>query len=220
MRRIFLMAFAMTVALAGPVVADTVITQWNFNSITPGNISTANPNVGVGTASLVGGVTTPTSGSSGAGSSDLGSPNLALQTTTYAAQGTGDKTRGTQFLVSTVGFQNISLNYDLRHSNTSSRYEQVQYTLDGATWNDIQVFDGNAGDTWFNGRSVDFTSISGANNNANFGVRIVPTGTYATSGTWRFDMVTLKGAAVPEPSALGLLAVAGVVAGGLRRKRS
>jgi hypothetical protein len=159
---------------------------------------------------------------------------LALQTTTYAAQGTGDKTRGTQFLVSTVGFQNISLNYDLRHSNTSSRYEQVQYTLDGATWNDIQVFDGNAGDTWFNGRSVDFTSISGANNNANFGVRIVatfapggstysassPTGTYATSGTWRFDMVTLKGAAVPEPSALGLLAVAGVVAGGLRRKRS
>jgi hypothetical protein len=109
----------------------------------------------------------------------------------------------------------------------------VQYTLDGSTWNDIQVFDGNLGDTWFNNRTVDFTAISGADNNANFGVRVVatfnggteysasnPTGSYATSGTWRFDMVTIKGAAVPEPSALGLLAVAGVVAGGMRRKRS
>jgi hypothetical protein len=94
------------------------------------------------------------------------------------------------------------------------------------------LFVGGSGDRFHNQRSVNFSSIAGVDNNPNFAFRIVsafnPTsgafagtnGAFATTGSWRFDMVTVSGTAVPEPSALGLLAVAGVVAGGFRRKRS
>ena len=196
-----LLAIASLIAVSLPVQAVTV-TQWNFNSPTPDNntgTGTTAPSVGVGTASLVGGVTSP-SFNSGVGSSDpAANDNSGWQTTTYAALSTGDKTRGVQFSVSTVGYQGISIKYDLRHSNTSSRYEALQYTLNGSSWIDAATFDGNAGDTWFNNRSFNLSSITGADNNANFGFRVLATfapstsnyaassttGTYATSGTWR-----------------------------------
>jgi hypothetical protein len=261
MRRIFLMAFAMTVALAGPVFADTVITQWNFNSVTPDAATatgTTAPNVGSGTISVIGGATNP-GFNSGSGSSDpanVAGPtndNSGYQTETYAAQSAASGTRGVRFFMSTLGFTGINGAFDLRLSNTSSRWYQVRYTLDGTNFVNLggPVRLGaaaNAGDTWFNQNTFDLSSVAGASNNANFGFEVVSvfspvdftqvsgnvvysantayevarnngSSAYA-GGTWRFDMVTLNGAAVPEPSALGLLAVAGVVAGGLRRKRS
>lgn len=164
--------------------AQVIITQWNFNNITPGDISTATPSTGSGSIALIGGVTTLTSGSSG--SSDGGSSdptvltNLALQTSTYPEQSTANQTAGVSFNVSTVGYQNIKLNFDLRLSNTASRWILIQYTLNGSTWLNsgmpIRVGgsgDDSAGDQWFNGIQANFSSISGANNNANFGVRIV-----------------------------------------------
>jgi MYXO-CTERM domain-containing protein len=220
--------------------SGATITQWNFNgdsaTTIPGGTSAPTPSVGSGTASLIGGTTGSfASGASNSGSSDpvtTNPPNFAWGTTAYPAASTGDKTAGTQYLVSTVGYEDIVVSYDLRHSNTSSRYEQVQYTTNGTTWIDAVTFDGNAGDTWFKARTFDLSAIPAADANASFGVRIVSTfapettgyaasssvGTYAGTGTWRFDMVTISGTAVPEPAglaALGLFAVAG-----LRRRRA
>lgn len=221
---------ALAAALAGSASAD-VITQWNFNAITPGNIATATPSTGAGAISLVGGTTTPTSGSSGTGSSDPNLPNLAFQTTTYPAQGAASGTAGVQFLVSTVGFGSIGISFDTRHSNTSSAFLQVQYTIDGVNFVDLAggVFQANLGDTWFNNRSVDLSGIAGVANNANFGFRIVsifapgtsayaasnPASTYA-GGTLRYDMVTVTGV-IPAPGAVALLGLAGLA--GTRRRR-
>lgn len=86
---------------------------------------------------------------------------------------------------------------------------RVEYTLDGGTsWTAAATFDSNYdGDAWYNNRTIDLSGVSGATNNANFGVRIVSifnpanntsytatsTGSnYSTSGTWRFDAVTLS----------------------------
>lgn len=160
--------------------AQITITQWDFNSLTPGNLPSVTPSTGTGVVSLFGGVTTPTSGSAGLGSSDLASTNLALQTTTYPAQSQGNLTAGAQFSTSTVGYQNLKFIFDLRLSNTASRWIQIQYTLNGSLWTNFAspirvggLGDDNAGDQWLNQIVTNFTSITGANNNPNFGVRVV-----------------------------------------------
>lgn len=217
------------------------ISLWNFNGASattvPGGELAPTPATGLGTASLVGGVTAAASfgsGTANGGSSDPATTtpaNYGWQTTTFPTATANNLSAGVQFLVSTVGYQDISLKYDVRHSNTSSRYEGVLYTLDGgSSWTPFAFFSGNAGDTWFKERTVDFSSITGADNNVNFGVRIVAafessavpggadsylpsnaTGSYAASGTWRFDMVTVSGVVVPEPTALSLAGIGLVV---------
>ncbi len=208
--------------------SQTVITQWNFNGTSattiPGGINSPGPSTGTGAASAVV-LTGPLSFSSGVangGSSDpviTSPPNFGWQTTGYTAQGAGNKTAGIQFSVSTVGKQNIVIRYDVRHSNTSSRYEQFQYSTNGTTYTDFGApFDGNAGDTWFNIRTIDLSSITAVNNNANFAFRIVSTfapstsayapsnsaSTYAAGGTWRFDMATVSGSDIAATPTVNL----------------
>lgn len=222
-------------------LADTIV-QWNFNSV-PADSSTATgstaASTGSGMASLIGGVTGAFgSGSANGGSSDpAATDNSGWQTTGYAAQGVGDLSRGAQFQTSTVGYENILFSYDLRHSNTSSRYEAVQYSLDGINFTTAATFDGNAGDTWFKGRTVDLTSFNDVVANvANLYLRVVATfapgttayapanagSSYAGTGTWRFDMVTVSGSvipAVPEPKNYAMLLAGLGMLGFIARRR-
>lgn len=218
--KLALSAFALVMA-AGAAHADTV-TQWNFNSM-PADTSTSTgslaPSIGAGTLMGLNGVSLAFgSGAANGGSSDpVTTDDTGLQTTGYAAQGTGNKLSGVQFNVSTQGYDSVVVSYDLRHSNTSSRYELFQYSLDGMTFVDIATFDGNAGDTWFNGRTVDLSSIAGAGNNSDFAFRVVATyapgmtsyaassSSYAGTGTWRFDMVTVSAAPVPEAETYAMM---------------
>jgi hypothetical protein len=216
--------FALTLAAVSAGAHADVVTQWNFNStVADGNTATGviTPVIGSGIASLIGGTTsTFASGDAGGGSSDPASgDDSGWNLSTFAAQGAGNKTRGAQYAVNTVGFENIVIAYDLRHSNTASRYEQFQYSLDGMNFVDFATFDGNAGDSWFNGRTVDLSSIAGADNNANFAFRVVaafapstsgyeaskPGSTYGTTSTWRFDMVTVNAAPVPEAETYAMM---------------
>lgn len=205
-------------ALIAATAQSAVIVQWNFEA------QSLSASEGSGTASLVGG-TTSTFATGFAGSGTFG-----LNTTTYAAQGTGDRTRGVQFSGSTGNYDSITLSWNQRHSNTSANTVAVFATADGTNWTEVQVFTftptSGTGDTWYQ-RSV--TLDAAYANAANFGFRVLAafapgtsgylasksTSTYA-GGTLRFDDVTISGNLIPAPGAIALLAVAGLVT---RRRR-
>ena len=213
---------APAVAAALTVAANAaLVTQWNFEA------QTLNASTGTGTASLVGGVTSTFATGFG------GSGTFALNTTGYAAQNTGDRTRGVQFSSSTSGYDSIVIEWNERHSNTAANTVAVFATADGTNWTEVQVFTftpaaSGTGDTWYQ-RSV--TLGAAYANAANFGFRVLAafdptagtylasrsTSTYATTGTLRFDDVPINGPLIPAPGALALLGVAGLV--GARRRR-
>lgn len=223
----FLSAAAAIALTAASSFAQTTITQWNFNSPVPDantGTGTTNPSTGIGTSALLGGITqTFASGDASGGSSDPAvGDDSGWQTTAYPAQGIGSGTAGIEFAVSTSGYTGIVVSWDHRHSNTSSRFSQFQYSTDGVNFTPGATFEANAlpngGDTWYNTRQVDLSAISGANNNPNFKFRIVAvfdpalgnaysaataSSTYAGGGTNRFDMVTVRGTGSQSVPPLG-----------------
>ncbi len=213
------------------ILATTVFTQahadmlafWDFNSPTPdadattGTLLTAS---GTGTASLVGGVTgsfTASNGSSDPNTTD----NSNWRVTTWPVQGKQNKLSGVQFNASTVGHRKIAVNWDLRTSNTASKYTRLQYTTNGTDFVDFQVIT-MPFETWVNGQSANLSGVPGVENNPDFGVRFVtefestaigsgetnyvpcnPASTYGSAGTLRFDMVSIFG----EPPAVRTFSV-------------
>lgn len=157
-------------------LSAATVTQWNFNSLTNDASFTtgvASPSTGIGTASLLTTTAIFANGSGNTGSSDSNTTdNSAWGTSAYPTATSGDLTAGVQFLVDTTGYSDIIVTYDLRRSNSSSRYEAVQYTLNGSTWTTASFFTAAAGNTWFNGRSVSLSGIAQAANNQNSGLRI------------------------------------------------
>lgn len=211
--------FSIALLLAGNSRSQ-IISYWHFNSATPdNNTSTGETSaiIGSGSSSILGGATsTFASGTANGGSSDTTSTdNSGINLTGFPAQGTNEKTAGIRFDVSTVGYSDVLVFFDIRHSNTSSRFVKLQYSIDGTNFID---FDGAGtdtagvyqaslgGDTWYKRKKADLRGIAGVANNANFAFRIVTafapgtsnyvaartTSSYATTGTLRFDAVGVE----------------------------
>jgi hypothetical protein len=162
--------------------------------------------------------------------------------------GTTSLLSGARFNASTAGYNDIVVSLDMTATDGSPRHGQFQYTLDGTNFVSFgSIIDFNVGnDEWVNGRTWDLSSVAGANNNPLFGFKVVSafspaaftnanglqaantafqradteTGVYTGgAGNWRFDMVTFSGTAVPEPTALVLMAGSlGFVAVAQRRR--
>ncbi|MFN7022280.1 MAG: lamin tail domain-containing protein, partial [Phycisphaerales bacterium] len=244
-RRTLWSACAVTAGLltAGAASAQTIITQWNFNSVpNDNNVATGTfvPNVGSGTAACVNIATECIFATADNGSSDpqVGDDS-GWQTRGWTAQGVDPldpAAASVEFAVSTFNFESITISWDQRHSNTSSRFANLYYSTDGgANWTVAPnaPFEGTSGDTWFNNRTVDLSSIPAVNNNPDFRFRITAvfnpadpglyygtsantSAAYATSGTYRFDMVTIRGTPQGQtnPSSVGATASPGAVCAG------
>lgn len=190
-----------------------IIAQWNFNSVpADGSTTTGStaPSTGTGTATLIGGTT-----ATFAGGDSIADPaatdNTGWNTATYPSQGTGNKTRGAQFNVSTVGNQNISITWSIRLSGTASKYSRLQYTTNGTDFLDFPTPISLSADSVFERKTNDLSALPGVNDNASFAFRIVSefestainnananyvtagTGNYGSGGTMRYDMMTVYG---------------------------
>lgn len=160
-------------------------------------------------------------------------------------------TQGAQFTGSTAGFTNIQVSFDWSPTGQGEAKLQLQYTLNGSTYFNVpaSLFTATGGATattnstsantvtggfllstttanYMNGIVANLSSITGAANDPDFGIRMVNAATGAdctntagaainnTSGNWRFDEVTISGSvsAAPEPSTF---IMAGLGLGGL-----
>ena len=145
--------------------------------------------------------------------------NWALQTTDYPAQGQDSGLAGIVVSVPTTGYSNIKVKFDVRWSNTASKFLAVEYTTDGGVnWTRARVLEARRGDRWHgdtdaNGGygalvELDLSGDSAVNNNAQFAFRVVtifdpntgtqytaaqPGSNYTTRGTLRYDLIEVQG---------------------------
>ncbi len=238
MRRSMLWSVVVIGALSAVEAAPggVVVTAWNFN----GPAGTSEPSEGRGTASVIGGATANfAAGSPVDTSAPSPAENKGWNVTGFASQGTGSGERGVQFACSTSGFESIAVVWQERHSNSASRFVQFQYSLDGKAFTSSGlandgVFEASlGGDAWQTERRVDLKHIGGVDGNANFAFRVVsvtdpatgqylptsPSANYSPTGTVRFDLVHVEGAAIPAPAALALGASGALLAAVSRRRK-
>ncbi len=203
------LVLAILLASFTPGSHAAVLAKWDFN--TPGDGNTNGTTVvseGAGTAAAIGGTSQEFFGGSPndpAGTTD----NSGWSTTGYPSQGSNNKTAGVQFNVSTLGYERIIATWDQRHSGTASRYIRFQYSTNGVDFIDGPSMEVTAASI-FVPHTVELSSLPVVNNQANFAFRIVSefqdtatgsgaaqyvgtTSGYGTSGTWRFDLVTVTG---------------------------
>ncbi len=225
-----LLVTSVVVAISSSASA-AVVTQWTFNSSNAA--LTLTPYIGTGTASYVGGTAANGSGIATGWVDDTTAVSPVVNNrwamTTFPAASLASGTAGAQFAVSTTGFENVIITFGLRNSNTSSKYAQLQYSTNGTTFEDFGNVIEGVGDAWTS-VSRDLSSLTTTDNNSSFAFRVVSvfapgtsayaaaksTSTYATTGTYGFDLVTVNGTAIPSPGAAALMVLAGLVA---RRRR-
>ena len=209
--------------------AATTLAAWNFDNLSTGANSSPQASSGSGTASVLGlnnSIVQSLAGSSSGG------PNgwfLGNGWSTNSAIGS----QGAQFAASTVGYYQIQASFDVYATTNAETYLQVQYTTEGSIWHNATILsagtmgvlatnsittnslvvgnyikltnNGTAG--WNNQVTVSMSGVSGVDNNANFGIRIVnaSTGTNClattgavynngnTTGGWTLDNLVIQG---------------------------
>ena len=227
MKKVLFPLVIFTFFLENEIISQNLIAVWNYNSIT-GAPTSPIADIGTGTSSVVGSMSVSAAATgmdpminNGCGTQNGTNPGAWSFS---ANPGVSNESSGVQYMVSTVGSHNIVFSWDQRSSNTATNTVRIKYTIDGSSWNDFIMTATNT--TFCNGAinvngcfenssvgdqyrrvSISFASISGANNNPNFGIQILAsqyqnTGQFrqtgnptlvATGGTWRFDNVKFEG---------------------------
>ncbi|MCX7993652.1 MAG: hypothetical protein N2651_08285, partial [Fimbriimonadales bacterium] len=120
------------------------------------------------------------------------------------------------------GYKDIVIKFDVRWSNTASKFLAVEYTTDGGNnWTRVRTLEARRGDRWHGDPvandgygeivQIDLSSDANVNNNGQFAFRVVTifdpatgqytaadfprtqTQQYAPTGTLRYDLIEVLG---------------------------
>lgn len=194
--RSLIVAAFFIITLANPTFADVTYALWTFNTATVSTTPAAD--AGLNAAGAAGALVGSTSGSTAGGSTgDISgtTPNNAWSISAFSTVVANSGKAGVQFRASTVGATDIKISFDLRTSNTASKYYQLQATTDAINYSNVSggtasVTTTGTGNTitWDDtgllkfvttsnnfalGITYSFASGSAVENNPNFGFRVV-----------------------------------------------
>jgi hypothetical protein len=193
---------------------QTLMYYWNFNdNVPPTNTNWSQPiPATIGSAEIT---FTFTEAYSFAGTTINGIDGEVNGGSLAPRGGTDNVNNGKYFIMtaSTAGYQDIILSYPTRRTTTGFTTQEIQYTIDGSTWLtketvDISGFDNN----WLASQliTINFSGISGVDDNEDFAIRIVLTGATSAAGNNRFDNIQIRGSqpgAISPPSNFSASAV-------------
>ncbi len=178
---------------------SVLIHYWNFNTLS-GTLTTISPDL----TKIPNSNAAITYDGTGAGYMDAFSPGYDLNTQNNEIAGGGIKarnpsdTRNLLFSLPTTGYKTIVVQFATAKSSSGATTQSYSYTLDGTNYTtsglSTSVFNPTV-DPVASIVSLDFSSITGVDNNPNFKIKISFSGTTVsgTSGNNRFDNLTVKG---------------------------
>lgn len=177
---------------------QTLLHYWNFNTATSvATITTPSQTIGGATLNAIpGGI----SAIDFAGGTGQNFNVLNLNAQNGDASGThlrfNDPIGGAlEFALPTSGYQNIIVKFATRRSGSGAGTQSWSYSLNGTTYVPFATVIPNNGDPAL--ATLDFTAVTGANNNANFKLKVeFSQGDGGTVGNNRFDNFTVQGASV------------------------
>lgn len=238
---VFTIVVLLTVIGVEAVCRAAVLARWDFNSTVPDtNIDTGSslPSVGSGMLSAQGGVSIKFGGGDGSSDPAPSADDSSCLISSFPAQGSGNKSAGLGWTVSTAGYESIQVQWDQNTSAAAPNRTRFQYTLDATAATPVWI-DGpdfvvsytSGGAPWTNGRTVDLSGVTGLNDNPHAGFRVVAefgtttqyvasrtSSTYAPTGTWRIDMITVNAnpISIPEPGSGLMLLIMTAILGFIR----
>lgn len=205
------LATVLLASLSGLQAAST-ITAWNFDNLATGANLTPSPSTGFGTGTVLGFgsggsptvISQPGSSTGGANAWSMGNTGgSSVGWSSTSAIGT----QGAKFAISTYGYYQVQVSFDIYAQAHSEGALLVQYSQDGAFWQNANIT--SAGTTgmlatntittnslvvgsylrltsagWNNGVTINLTGVPGVANNPNFAIRVVN----AATGTNCLDL--------------------------------
>jgi len=201
-------ALACTIGGVATRAEAAVVASWNLNGIDPLQNTVIGASTGVGTLDF-GGLGATASVLQG---TTLGALKGEVAGDSLAAIGTLANGTSMRLDFETTGYQDLVVSFATRRSATGASSNRLECWT-GLAWETVLNFTSNA--TTWELVSVKLNAL-GISEGGYATMRFVLDGATSSSGSLRFDNISVSGSSVPAPGALALIGLAGCVG---RRKR-
>ncbi len=181
-----------------PIFSQTSIHYWDFNAGASATSGMKWPSPVAATSTVNYGSITHTFDNTDnfSGSAIDASGFSSTAGDAFCVVGSNNNTVSFIINASTLGFKDIQLTYATRGTASGFSDHTIDYSLDGINYTNKTTITGRT-TTSFSLQTISFVSLTAANNNPNFKIRITLSGATSSSGNNRFDNIRITGTVSP-----------------------